>query len=122
MRNIKPTSIFFDRSATSGPGKFPPKYIFFNLLKCALRNQSFKAQSKAGNIFVGFFLQPGVKGCLEPAGFKPWSLRFPYKYARVRANILKNRGISIAKSRLQKFSIFNLNFYPYGAFFPPLCL
>jgi len=43
------------------------KSIFFNCLKCAFRNQSLKAHFKVGNIFVGFFWQPGVKGCLEPS-------------------------------------------------------
>jgi len=49
----------------------------FNLLKCALQNQSLKAHYKAGNIFVGFFWQPGVKGCLELPGLEFRTLRFP---------------------------------------------
>jgi len=37
-----------------------------------LRNKSLKAHYKVGNIFVGFFWQPGVKGCLEVRGSNPW--------------------------------------------------
>jgi len=34
-------------------------FLFLNLLKCALQNSSLKAHSKARNIFVEFFGNPG---------------------------------------------------------------
>jgi len=51
--------------------------FFLNLLKCALWNQSLEARYKAGNVFVGFFWQHGVKACLELLWFESQTLRFP---------------------------------------------
>jgi len=42
-----------------------------------LAKSTIKTHYKAGNIFVGFFWQPGAKGFLELPGFEIRTLRFP---------------------------------------------